>query len=224
MDPRFAGEDDGLLTVTDRRVPVCLCIDTSGSMYDCINELNEAIEVFYEEIRKDEQAANSADIAIVTFDSYVRVAEEFSDVEKKEKPRFTANSGTDMAGGIRKALEILDARKEQYRQYGRDYYQPWLVIMSDGAPNDESAIPFADLQKRVADRKLVIFCFGIGSGADMELLKRISPKTKRIKDGSFKGFFEWLSKSVAVVSQSKPGERVALPQENLDNIFELDVM
>lgn len=220
----FIGEDDRLGEVMDRRVPICLCLDTSGSMYDCIEELNDAVEVFYEEIRKDEQAVNSADIAIVTFDSYVKVAEEFSDVEVKKKPHFEANGGTDMAGGIKKALEILDARKLQYQKYGRDYYQPWLVIMSDGAPNDPNAIPYAEIQKRVSERKLVVFCFGIGSGADMELLKRISPKTMKIKDGSFKGFFEWLSKSVIRVSQSKPGEKVSLPQENIDNIFELDVM
>ena len=111
----FIGEDDRLGEVMDRRVPICLCLDTSGSMYDCIEELNDAVEVFYEEIRKDEQAVNSADIAIVTFDSYVKVAEEFSDVEVKKKPHFEANGGTDMAGGIKKALEILDARKLQYQ-------------------------------------------------------------------------------------------------------------
>lgn len=223
MDPKFVGEDDSLVTVTDRRVPVCLCLDTSGSMYDCIGELNEAVGLFYQEILKDEQAANSADIAIVTFDSNVRVAEEFSDVSQKEKPHFTAGGGTDMAGGIRKALEILDARKEQYKQYGRDYFQPWLVIMSDGEPNDANAIPFAEIQQRVESKKLVVFCFGIGNGADMELLRRISPKTMKIKDGAFNRFFEWLSKSVVRVSQSQPGDKITLPQENLDTIFDLDV-
>ena len=223
MVPRFVGEDDDLLISTETRVPVCLCLDTSGSMYDCIGELNEAVEVFYQAIKEDDKARNAADVAIVTFDSNINVAEEFSDVESKQKPRFTAQGGTDMAGGIKKAFELLDARKEQYKQAGRDYYQPWLIIMSDGAPNSVNDIPFDEIQQRVGNKKLTVFCFGISNGADMELLKRISPKTMKIRDGKFNQFFEWLGKSVAVVSQSKPGERVALPQDNLDQIFEIDV-
>ena len=69
MVPRFVGEDDDLLISTETRVPVCLCLDTSGSMYDCIGELNEAVEVFYQAIKEDDKARNAADVAIVTFDS-----------------------------------------------------------------------------------------------------------------------------------------------------------
>ena len=53
---------------TTARVPVCLCLDVSGSMQGHpINELNAGVRLFYDTIRKDEMAFSAADIAIVTF-------------------------------------------------------------------------------------------------------------------------------------------------------------
>ena len=31
---------------------------------------------------------------------------------------------------------MLDRRKEEYRRLGMEYYQPWLVFISDGLPGD----------------------------------------------------------------------------------------
>ena len=50
------------------RVPVCLCLDTSGSMDgDPIRELRAGVKLFYDAIRDDEVALYSAEICIVTF-------------------------------------------------------------------------------------------------------------------------------------------------------------
>lgn len=49
-------------------VPVCLCLDTSGSMRGKpISELNRGLKLFYDAVRKDEVACAAADICIVTF-------------------------------------------------------------------------------------------------------------------------------------------------------------
>ena len=42
MNNKYMGEDD-LVFNTAARVPVCLCLDVSGSMCDCIKELEEGI-------------------------------------------------------------------------------------------------------------------------------------------------------------------------------------
>ena len=45
------------------RVPVCLCLDTSGSMQgDPIRELNGGVRFFYDAIRDDETALYAAEI------------------------------------------------------------------------------------------------------------------------------------------------------------------
>ena len=66
-------------------------------------------------------------------------------------------------------------------------------------------------------KKLTLFPIGIGSGADMAVLERFSPKRTplRLQGLNFKAFFEWLSKSVARVSQSIPGETVPLDEKGI---------
>ena len=41
--------------------------------------------------------------------------------------------------GVTAALRLLDERKAQYRAAGTPYYQPWLVILTDGAATDDTA-------------------------------------------------------------------------------------
>ena len=221
----FLGEGDALVTNTETRLPVCLCLDTSGSMYDCINELNDAVKIFYEEIMKNEQAAHSCEVAIVTFDSNVTLAEDFSTVEERGRPNFRANGGTDMTGGIKLALQKLDERKAEYKAVGREYFQPWLVVMSDGEPNDRNSIPYADIEQRVKEKKLTVFGVGIGPGADMDVLKRIAgPKAFKIKENKFSEFFEWLGKSTVHVSQSNPNEKTTLPKPDPGkDFFDIDL-
>ena len=222
--PDFLGDDD-LKFNTETRLPVCLCLDTSGSMYDCIEDLNDAVKVFYDEIMKNEQAMHSCEIAIVTFDSDVRLVEDFSSVEGRTRPNFRASGGTDMTGGIKLALQKLDERKAEYKNAGREYFQPWLVVMSDGEPNDRNSVPYAEIEQRIKSKTLTVFGVGIGPGADMDVLKRLAgPKAFKIKEGRFSEFFEWLGKSTVVVSQSNPNEKTTLPKpEEGKDFFDINL-
>lgn len=120
-----------------------------------------------------------------------------------------------MGEAVNMALDMLEARKEEYKDAGVDYYQPWLVLMTDGMPNRDKSELFRSIQRTcqmVQDKKLTVFPIGIGSEADMDTLKKFSPKRKplRLKGLKFKEFFTWLSKSVSKTSQSIPGENVLL--------------
>ncbi|MCR4911057.1 MAG: VWA domain-containing protein [Bacilli bacterium] len=212
---KYAGEDD-LIVNTSARVPVVLCLDVSGSMYDCIGELNDGVEAFYEAVRKDDVASSSCEIAIVTFGSSVTVAEDFELVEHKSKPHFSANGGTDMTGGVKKALELLNARKQDYKDKGVDYYQPWLIIMSDGEPNDLDSVKEqqAITLQMEADKKLTIFAIFIGKDRGQEVLAGFSKRgAMNLKGHNFGEFFEWLGRSVSIVSQSQQGEKVTLDKD-----------
>ena len=210
------------------RVPVCLCLDTSGSMLGSpITELNEGIKLFYEAIKEDEIALFSADIAMVTFGcGGVRVVRDFSGLNiDNSLPILNASGGTPMAEAVNLALEILEKRKDEYRSKGVDYYQPWLVLMTDGQPDSlrELERPIARTNELINNKKLTIFPIGIGDDADMEVLAKFSPKRPPLKlQGlKFKEFFAWLSQSVSRTSQSTPGESVKLDLEVIKGWGEL---
>ena len=204
------------------RVPVCLCLDTSGSMDgQPIEELNEGVHLFYEAIKEDETALYSAEISIVTFGGNAECIKDFSSLEiQPEAPKLSAYGMTPMGEAVNMALDLLEKRKEEYKDKGVDYYQPWLVLMTDGEPNgdaEELSKAINRTANLVNQKKLTVFPIGIGKDADMEVLAKFSPKRSPLKlQGlKFKEFFAWLSKSVAKTSQSTPGETIKLDIEGI---------
>lgn len=204
------------------RVPVCLCLDTSGSMDgQPIEELNEGVHLFYEAIKEDETALYSAEISIVTFGGNAECIKDFSSLEiQPEAPKLSAYGMTPMGEAVNMALDLLEKRKEEYKDKGVDYYQPWLVLMTDGEPNgdaEELSKAINRTANLVNQKKLTVFPIGIGKDADMEVLAKFSPKRSPLKlQGlKFKEFFAWLSKSVSKTSQSTPGETIKLDIEGI---------
>ena len=230
------------------RVPICLCLDTSGSMDavegECVatgetvfrdgkewnlvtggttrlNELQEGIKAFYDSIREDEIAMYSAEICIVTFDDKASCVVDFGTVDTQtELPNLTTGDKTAMGEGVNLALDLLEKRKENYKDCGVDYFQPWLVIMTDGVPNgnpSEMTRASQRIDKLVGEKKLTVFPIGIGNEAERSALKSLSPKWDPLKLNGlkFREFFTWLSQSVSKTSQSIPGEKIPLDVDGI---------
>jgi len=210
------------------RLPVCLCLDTSGSMKDePIRELNAGINTLLEVIKSNTKTKLSAEICIVTFSSEAQLIEEFATVdERPEVSELYADGWTLMGEGVNLALDMLEDRKEMYKKAGIDYFQPWLVLITDGCPegNDPAELERAieRTNKLIKDKKLTIFPIGV-SGADMDVLRQFSPTKKPLKlQGlKFEDFFEWLGKSIERTSISIPGEKVELDTEGIKDWAEL---
>ncbi|NLP17959.1 MAG: VWA domain-containing protein [Firmicutes bacterium] len=210
------------------RVPVCLCLDTSGSMQGKpIDELNEGVKMFYKAIREDETAMYSAEISIVTFGGTAELIADFANIDRQSEPTLTASGTTPMGEAVNMALDCLEKRKEEYKDKGVDYYQPWLVLMTDGAPYGGSADEVTRAISRTVEmaqnKKLTVFPIGIGSGADMKVLEQFSPQREplRLQGLKFRELFAWLSESISRTSQSTPGERVELNVEGIKGWAEI---
>ncbi|AFI04630.1 vWA domain-containing protein [Helicobacter cetorum] len=206
------GDEEALNPNT--RVPVCLCLDISSSMSGApIDELNKGVQEFYKAINDDDDAKDSAEVCIVTFNSSTQVLEPFSSIKGNFTPPTLYASGmTAMGAGVELALNELEKRKAYYKSNGIDYYQPFMVLMTDGEPTDyinQATQKTCDLE---AQKKLTILPIGIG-GANMQILGQFSQLRQPMKlhGLDFKAFFQWLSKSVSVVSSSTAGNAVNLP-------------
>jgi uncharacterized protein YegL len=208
------------------RLPVCLCLDTSGSMRkdhlsDPIGELNAGLKVFYETINRNIKTKLSAEICVVTFGGSAQKIEDFATAdEQPDAPELEADGLTPMGEGINLALDLLEERKSAYKDAGIDYFQPWLILITDGAPEGGSPVELERAVERttqmVNGKKLTVFPIGV-SGADMDVLKRFSPSRTplRLQGLKFEEFFEWLGKSVERTSVSIPGEKVDLDIEGI---------
>lgn len=213
MDERYVLRQEDLVENPTARVPICLVLDVSGSMGGApINELNEGVKLFFDAIRADDVAQYAAEICIVTFGDSVQKKVDFMSIERQEAPTLDAMGSTPMGEGIGMALDLLEARKEDYKRAGVDYYQPWMVVMTDGAPTDDITAAASRINTLVAGKKLTVFPIAIGDGANMATLATLSPTRPplRLQGLNFREFFTWLSRSVSRVSQSMPGESVEL--------------
>lgn len=215
MDYNLLMRNEDLINNSTTRLPICLCLDVSGSMGGApINELNQAVRMFYDEIRNDEIAVDSAEICIITFGNKVECLADFATLAVQPyAPQLFANGYTPMGEAVNMALDFLDQRKSEYRSKGVDYYQPWLVLMTDGAPNGDAGEldrAMGRTQQLVMQNKLTVFPLAIGSAADAYTLQQFSPTHPilRMQGLKFKEFFKWLSKSVSKVSQSSPGQKI----------------
>lgn len=229
-----------LYDIPDARVPVCLCLDTSGSMLTTIGgkktgqtvevdgkryyvvtggttrleTLQKGIRLFYDAVYDDENARYAAEISIVTFDDTAKVLTDFSRVEygdvREEIPELTTGNMTSLGLGINTALDRLEQRKQEYQDKGVDYFQPWLVIMTDGENNGSAAElerARRRIEKMVADKKLCVYPFIIGTDAGKKTLDSLSPNQPplRIEITQMKGLFTWLGKSISQASSSSIG-------------------
>jgi uncharacterized protein YegL len=195
------------------RCACALVLDTSGSMGGApIDELNGGMAQFIDELRHDDFASYAVEVGVFTFGGSVREALSFTPAYQiQDLAKLQARGGTPMGEAVELAIERLAGRKAEYQKAGVSYYQPWLVLMSDGAPTDSWQAAARRLRQMAQDRKVTVLAIGIGEGAALDVLAEFSTRApKRLAGMKFREFFQWLSQSMERVSQSTPGTGVPL--------------
>jgi uncharacterized protein YegL len=201
------------------RLPVCLVLDTSSSMKfnDKIGQLNKGVKMFFDSVLNDELAKYSVEICVISFGKGVKELLGFESVElqleKMKNFSLIANGLTPMGEGVELGLKLLEDRKKQYKDVGVEYYQPWMVLMTDGQPTDDISSAAKLTNKLISEKKLSLFTIAIGDGANILTLSKFSNKRPplKLKGLNFIEFFEWLGQSTKNTSYSTPGDKVNLP-------------
>jgi len=206
--------DDALIHNPAPRCPCMLLLDTSSSMDGSpISELNRGVRQFIQEVQNDEVAASSVELGVITFGAKVELQSKLTTVEDIEGvTELRAYGMTPMGEAVNMAIKELENRKMEYQKNGVSYYQPWVVMMTDGEPNDEWYGAAQRLRSLAEQKKMVVLCVGIGEGADMQILQQFSVlPPKKLSGLKFREFFAWLSQSMQRVSASTPGDKISLP-------------
>lgn len=200
--------------------PRCLCmvvLDTSSSMSgNPIALLNESIKDFLKALNEDEVTACSVEVGVITADS--SVDEELpitSALNINGRSSFSAGGMASLGSAVNLALQKLEDRKAEYKHLGVPYYQPWLIIISDGKPNDNWHAAAAKTKQLSAQNKLVSLVVGV-EGANLAILNEFSDRPAvKLQGLKFNEFFQWLSASMSRVSQSaSTTTQVDLPPKN----------
>ncbi|WP_110518688.1 vWA domain-containing protein [Herpetosiphon llansteffanensis] len=197
----------------------CLCVlvvDTSGSMQGTpIDELNQGLQLFHQDISNNFSTAQRLEICLIEFNSQVDCIVEPSLIDHFDMPILAVAGTTKLVDGVRLAMHKVQERKQWYRSTGQPYYRPWIILMTDGAPDKDQDIQglAQELQSGVVNKQFTFFPIGV-QGADLNMLRRISTPDRppmMLQGLRFEAFFDWLSASLAMVASSTDGQVINLP-------------
>ena len=149
---------------------VVLMLDTSRSMgKDCaIGTLNTAISHFKTRICVTGTAEiEGVEIALITFGGDVRAyGNNRSDVIMKladmPAPVLVAGGGALFYGALERTLDLVDARKKQYKDAGASWYVPKIFVLTGARPTDTDHGVVARLHADAKRHGVGAYCMGIG--------------------------------------------------------------
>jgi uncharacterized protein YegL len=199
------------------RCPVLLLLDTSLSMQGAkIDALNQGLQQLHAELLEDKLAAKRVEIGIVGFGP-VRVVSDFQSVNQALMPTLVAEGNTPMGAAIAMGLELLKTRKATIRSHGLNVYRPWVFMITDGESTDAIDQARDLIREGEASKAFMFYAVGVGE-FNMEALRSLCVREPlRLRGLMFKEFFSWLSSSLSAVSQSRPGDQVALANPTAPN-------
>lgn len=179
-----------------------------------IEALNQGLQAFQEDIRRDSLASRRLEIAVVSFGSEVRVEQDWITADEFIPPVLTTKGLTHTGTAIHKALDMIQARKEVYRANRITYYRPWVFMITDGEPVGEEEGVVASAARRIREdeqqKRVAFFAVGV-EDANMEKLQATVVRVPvRLKGLNFVEMFQWLSRSMQSVSQGQTYEQVPL--------------
>lgn len=212
------------------RCALVLLLDTSRSMEgQPIEELSRGLAELNRALKNDKLAALRIEIGVITFGGKVQALdirggnrssvpfdarEVFVTINDFTPPILRTGGDTPMGEAVTKAINMLNERKRIYKANGIDYFRPWILLITDGKPNDSDGYEAAArLAREEQARKAVLF-YAVGvKGADMETLAEFTLENHPLplKGLAFQELFQWLSKSLLAVAQSRPGAQAPLP-------------
>ena len=193
------------------RVPCVLIVDTSSSMQGPrMDELNKGLVAYQKELLADPLASKRVEVAVVSFGGRVICQVDFCTAANFHPPTLQPIGGTPMGEAINMALDMIEERKNSYREHGIAYYRPWAFLITDGEPNDHWKAVVSRVQDGEKQKAFCFFAVGV-EGANMTILEEISARKPLWLQGTkFRELFSWLSNSQQAVSRSSPGDEVPL--------------
>lgn len=199
------GSDD-FANNPESRCPCMLLLDTSGSMGGIpIRELNEGIETLKSELAQDPLAAKRVEIAMITFGP-VSLESDFQSVDNFYPKQLIASGDTPIGAAVAMGIDMVNNRKQVYKNAGVGYYKPWIILITDGAPTDNWQRAAQMVKDGEHENRFAFFAIGV-QGANFDTLGQLSVRTPiKLKGLMFREFFLWLSASMKMVSSKNPGE------------------
>jgi uncharacterized protein YegL len=200
-----------------RRLPVYLLLDCSGSMSGTkIVQVNQGVQLIYQELMADPRSASTVHISIIAFES-TAYQMDLIPITQFTPQVLTTGGGTSLGAALGLLNQSLDSDLKPNVTGQKGDFKPLVFLLTDGMPTDTWQAEAQRLQTRSTGKAANIIAIAIGQDADVGVLQQIAKTVIRwdsLKSEDLRPLFVWISASIKTASAqaTNSGEGgVALP-------------
>jgi uncharacterized protein YegL len=211
-------------------LPVYLVIDTSASLVDDIDSINEAVASLFRSLTADPWMTDIARLSLIAFSDSAQTILPLSDVsEISQPPTLVAGGTTNYSAAFALARQVIPEDVAALKREGFRVYRPVMFFVTDGSPSDRSwQAALEELRSPEFRQRPTTIAIGFGS-ADPAIIRDIGAgkggafmisDAVSIRDAIHSMWSGMTSMLTATVmsSSSGPGQvaQVPVPQEWLN--------
>jgi uncharacterized protein YegL len=192
----------------ERRLPVYLLLDTSGSMTGApIEAVRRGVEQFKLELQGDTFALETVWVGIITFGGRAEfVTKGLVPFSQFEPPPLNAGGQTPLGQALWLLVESLGKDLRRPAKGGpKGDWRPLIFVLTDGEPTDDWREPREKLLQREKAKVCKAVTVGCGPYINAQNLRDIAiggTFNMDNDDASFKALFEWITTSVGQESKT----------------------
>lgn len=209
----------GIAAPSEPHMACVLLLDVSSSMEGLpIQSLNDAIAKFKQQVCQDPLARKRVEVAIVTFETHVKIVSDFMPIDQMPVITLEAGGQTHMAEAIQVAIDLVKKRTKEYQGVGVPCFKPWIFMITDGVSMSSpeamaaAAARIQEEENKGSNGRLKFWALGVDD-YDKDELFRLTNRVIELEQHEFTGIFDWLVDSMSAISKSQVGEKIQL--ENL---------
>ena len=189
-----------------------------------LHKLKEGLESFYKDIANDISTSQKLELSIISFNDEVEVIQDPTLIDECPPPILSARGNTNISDAMELAMELVEARKSWYRTTNQKYYRPWIILITDGEPNQGQDMDElgAIIRKEVNQKHFEFLPIGVDN-ANMSALNKLKANMPPLpmKGAKFSAFFKWLSSSMGTITNTKNGDKADISKGISDFISEM---
>jgi uncharacterized protein YegL len=175
-------------------LPVYILVDTSQSMSQYEDVLNETIESLYDELIISPRISEFAHVSIISYNTDAEVVLDMTDLQAMDAlPQLGCGGVTNFTAAIRLLRERIEEDVPRLNDSGREVLRPVAFLLTDGQPTNDQGYPsdswipeFASLVDKSYRRhpNMVPFGYGLATAAVVTQLSTIPGAAFLAKDTS----------------------------------------